>query len=73
MIVNHEKDAVALTAYVAELQKILRDKDLNLHHEQERLQILSLEKENLRRGWESERTEWRELWDRGRSSFGSGR
>jgi chromosome segregation ATPase len=72
-VLNHEKDAVALTAYVAELQKMLRDKDQDLHHEQERLQILSLEKENLRRGWENERAEWRELWDRGRSHFGPGR
>jgi hypothetical protein len=72
LILNHEKDAVALTAYIAELQKLLRDKDLNLHHEHERLQILSIEKENLRRSWESERAEWRELWDRGRSQSGPG-
>lgn len=66
-IAIREKDANAMTAYVAELQRTLKEKDLELGHRQVRLEIFSQEKENIRSTWERERAEWRELWDRGRS------
>jgi chromosome segregation ATPase len=66
---ERDKDGVALTAYVAELQRMLREKEHELRNEQERLRIAGVERDNLRRGWENERAQWRELWDRGRSSF----
>jgi chromosome segregation ATPase len=67
MVTTSEKDAVAMTAYVEELQRALKDKDLDLANLKAKLEILTQEKTNLQAGWERERSEWRELWDRGRS------
>jgi chromosome segregation ATPase len=64
---EQEKDVTAMTAYVAELQRALREKDTEIMHQNTRYDILNKEKENLRITYEQERAEWRELWDRGRS------
>jgi chromosome segregation ATPase len=63
---GNEKDKSALTLYVAELQRALKDKDLELQNQKTRFDILTNERDALREGWERERAEWRELWDRGR-------
>ncbi len=66
-VTTHEKDSVAMTAYVAELQRALKEKQLDLANLQTQLAIAHQDKKNLQTGWERERAEWRELWDRGRS------
>lgn len=66
-ISDYEKDSVAMTSYVSELQRALKDKDLELANQKTRIEILVEENKNIQSGWERERSEWRELWDRGRS------
>ncbi|MFN0117822.1 MAG: hypothetical protein ACKVQC_05950, partial [Elusimicrobiota bacterium] len=36
---------------------------------QQKIKILEREIDNLKCGWEREKTEWRELWERGRESW----
>ncbi len=66
-LATRDADATAMTSYIAELQRLVKEKDIEIEQHKTRLQILSQEKDGIQAGWERERAEWRELWDRGRS------
>ncbi len=68
-VAGFEKDKAALVQYVSELQRTLCDRDTEIQNQKTRYEILTRERDALHAGWERERAEWRELWDRGREAW----
>ena len=61
-----EKERQALQRQVAELKNAVVEGEKELDHRTRRVRALETEMETMKRIWESERSQWRELWDRER-------